>query len=70
MVVPLYNDMGVVKSLKAFVVSSENLMMSEIKQELKKYLPYYMIPNIFEKIDFLPMTINGKVDRKKLLEIG
>lgn len=69
-VVPLYNDMGIVKSLKAFVVSSENLMMSEIKQELKKYLPYYMIPNIFEKIDSLPMTINGKVDRKKLLEIG
>ena len=68
-VVPLYNDMGVVKSLKAFVVSSENLTMSKIKQELKKYLPLYMIPSIFKKVDFLPMTVNGKIDRKKLLEV-
>lgn len=40
------------------------------KEELVRYcsarLPKYMIPEIMEFRDFLPMTSSGKVDRKKL----
>ncbi|XRG78707.1 D-alanine--poly(phosphoribitol) ligase subunit DltA [Rossellomorea sp. GAMAL-10_SWC] len=39
-----------------------------LKQELNKYMPTYMIPRKFSYLQSLPMTTNGKVDRKKLLE--
>jgi len=42
--------------------------------ELKKYLyskmPIYMVPSRFEKINIMPLTPNGKIDRKKILEIN
>lgn len=36
---------------------------------LKDKLPVYMIPSKIIKLDNLPITKNGKIDRKKLLEI-
>lgn len=39
-----------------------------IKNYLKSKLPSYMIPNYFIKIDSLPLTKNGKLDRKALPE--
>ena len=38
----------------------------QIIQELKLHLPKYMIPNIFVKMDSLPLSHNGKIDRQKL----
>ena len=37
-----------------------------VLKELGKKLPYYMIPSFFVKMDKLPMTNIGKLDRKKL----
>ena len=34
--------------------------------ELKKKLPKYMIPNIFLQMEQLPLTKNGKIDRKEI----
>ena len=39
---------------------------NEIRQELMKRLPYYMIPAFFMKIDSIPLKANGKFDRKAL----
>ncbi|MBQ6508188.1 MAG: amino acid adenylation domain-containing protein [Flexilinea sp.] len=40
-----------------------------IIEELKKKLPKYMIPNIFIQMEALPLTKNGKIDRKQLRTI-
>lgn len=42
------------------------------EDELRKYLntlvPEYMLPNIYRKLDTMPLNINGKIDRVKLKE--
>lgn len=40
-----------------------------LKQYLKQYLPSYMIPYKFVHMEELPLSSNGKVDRKALLQI-
>ena len=35
---------------------------------LKERLPLYMIPGVIKQVDNFPLTKNGKIDRKKLLE--
>ncbi|MGC4377409.1 D-alanine--poly(phosphoribitol) ligase subunit DltA [Fictibacillus sp. Mic-4] len=46
----------------------EYQLTSAIKKELAEILPAYMIPRKFVYRSSVPMTANGKVDRKKLLE--
>lgn len=43
-------------------------IMMMIKNELRKLLPEYMVPRKIAVGESLPMTINGKIDRKKLAE--
>lgn len=38
----------------------------EVRQELLKRLPYYMIPSYYMKVDSIPLKANGKLDRKAL----
>ncbi len=38
----------------------------ELREFLGNYLPDYMIPNYFVPMEAIPLTPNGKVDRKKL----
>ena len=42
------------------------------EDELRKYLtalvPEYMLPNIYNKLDAMPLNMNGKIDRVKLNE--
>ena len=39
---------------------------AQLRKELQKRLPYYMIPAFFMKIDVPPLKANGKLDRKAL----
>jgi D-alanine--poly(phosphoribitol) ligase subunit 1 len=70
-VVPVSRD-GKIDYLSAFIVPSKHSfekkyqLTSAIKRELTELLPSYMIPRKFSYTLSLPMTPNGKVDRKKL----
>lgn len=55
-----------VQGLVAFCTSP--LKENEIKSALLKNLPRYMVPENIHIRDALPVNINGKVDRKQLLE--
>jgi len=37
---------------------------------LARQLPSYMVPSLFERIDALPQTPTGKIDRKSLVRLG
>jgi len=55
--------------LVAYIVpvgNIESLDTLDLRGFLKGKLPDYMIPSIFVKLDFFPLTQNGKVDRKSL----
>ncbi len=42
----------------------------ELKKSLYEQLPAYMIPGSFRKLDELPVTANGKLDRRLLLDMA
>jgi amino acid adenylation domain-containing protein len=54
--------------LAAYVVPAEpgNMDETELRNHLQKSLPAYMIPQHFIRIDDVPLTPAGKIDRKKL----
>jgi amino acid adenylation domain-containing protein len=54
------------KELVAFYVSKHRLSIQDIYNFLAGALPAYMIPAHFVELEQLPLTLNGKVDRKKL----
>ncbi|QQP77975.1 amino acid adenylation domain-containing protein [Bacillus sp. TK-2] len=64
-----YTNDNKMKSLYAFVVSDEDINPNELKQYLQNQLPNYMIPSRFFKIDEIPLTVNGKVNKSILGEL-
>ncbi len=53
--------------LTAFCVVSDANIIHSLKKELAKELPDYMIPTEIVQLNELPLTVNGKVDKKALL---
>lgn len=72
-VLPIYKDEKV-SHLVAFVILEKETGLSNlkntliIKDELKKYIPAYMVPKNIKILKEFPMNNNDKVDRKKLME--
>ncbi|MGF9825596.1 tyrocidine non-ribosomal peptide synthetase TycC, partial [Brevibacillus agri] len=54
------------KELCAYVVTDHALDAAELRANLLKELPQAMIPSYFVTLDALPLTANGKVDRRSL----
>ena len=50
----------------AYVATNMEKDEKIVRGELKKYLPDYMIPNVFEFVEELPKNANGKVDKVHL----
>ncbi|WP_281889307.1 non-ribosomal peptide synthetase [Paenibacillus sp. YYML68] len=54
------------KVLCAFMTASCQLNMLEVRDSLSQLLPSYMIPSYLLQLERLPITPNGKLDRKAL----
>ena len=65
LVLPLKNQEGVIKSLKAYVVISKPV--DDLKSKLSLLIPKYMIPANIVIVDRLPINRNIKVDRKAVI---
>jgi amino acid adenylation domain-containing protein len=57
------------KRLVAYIVAARTSVppaSAELRRHLKHKLPEYMIPSVFVRLDALPLTNSGKVDRRAL----
>ncbi|WP_196761521.1 non-ribosomal peptide synthase/polyketide synthase [Pseudoalteromonas luteoviolacea] len=60
------------KRLVSYLVASRDIAEDEyttiekVRQELTLQVPDYMIPSAFMLLDSIPLTLNGKVDKKRL----
>ncbi|MGU9503872.1 lichenysin non-ribosomal peptide synthetase LicA [Bacillus paralicheniformis] len=54
------------KALCGYVVANEQLDTESLAWKLAQTLPEYMVPSFWVQLDELPVTANGKVDRRAL----
>ncbi|HYW09013.1 MAG TPA: condensation domain-containing protein, partial [Longimicrobium sp.] len=57
------------RSLVGYIVG-EGLSVEALREGLRGVLPEYMVPGALVVLDALPLTVNGKVDRARLPEVG
>ncbi|MCL4640087.1 MAG: amino acid adenylation domain-containing protein [Olivibacter sp.] len=72
-VVIVQNNSGNNKYLVGFTVpekQGETVDIAEIRQQLKQELPGYMVPAQIISIESIPITKNGKMDRKRLQDLA
>ena len=58
------------KSLCAFYIAEQELSREEWVTYCSARLPGYMVPSMFVKLESIPLNTNGKIDRKRLLELA
>ncbi len=54
--------------LAAYVVMQEGESVSGLKGYLRTRLPEYMVPSYVVELEAMPLTVNGKVDKRRLPE--
>lgn len=54
------------KELVAYFTARTKQNQADLKEYLKAFLPEYMVPAVYVQLDQLPLTANGKVDKKSL----
>lgn len=57
------------KFLCAYYTCKGEVGAALLKERLHAWLPDYMVPSYFIKLDAFPLTANGKVDRRRLPDI-
>ena len=63
---PRQGDETSINRLAAYYVSERPLTAAELRAHLAKWLPDYMLPTYCVRLDKLPLTSNGKIDRQAL----
>jgi acyl carrier protein len=63
---PPQPDESGIKRLAAYYVSEKAPTVADLRAHLAKQLPDYMLPTYFIRLDKLPLTSNGKIDRHAL----
>lgn len=66
MVAAAAKEVGGIKHLVLYYTVESAVEKSALKSHLEKSLAYYMIPEAFVELREMPMTPNGKIDRKRL----
>ncbi|HYO62150.1 MAG TPA: amino acid adenylation domain-containing protein, partial [Pyrinomonadaceae bacterium] len=56
------------RRLVGYLTGAPGLKIGDVRSYLKERLPDYMVPSFFVLLDELPLTVNGKVDRRRLPE--
>ena len=57
------------EELFAFYTSENPVDTNRIKEYLGRHVPSYMVPSHFERLQELPMTEGGKIDKRKLYDL-
>src|SRR6266508_1164454 len=57
------------KRLLGYVVGEGGVTAAELKSYVRERLPEYMVPEAIMILEEMPLTANGKVDRKRLPEV-
>ncbi len=67
-VVTVWDDGSGDKRLAAYIVYKEGESMtgSELRKALREDVPDYMVPHLFVELESIPLTDNGKVNRRAL----
>lgn len=59
-----------IKSTKSHQTAAMKKLTATIRDHLAETLPPYMLPSAFIPVEAIPLTATGKVDRRRLREIG
>ncbi len=57
------------KYLCGYIIGNKQLTIADVRKELAKQLPAYMIPQYILELQEMPVTSNGKIDRKRLPDV-
>ncbi|WP_291286623.1 non-ribosomal peptide synthetase [Flavobacterium sp.] len=66
----VHEDQYYSKELVAYVVVKEGYTLDNFKEYLSESLPAYMVPTICIELDEMPLTSNGKVNKKALPKVA
>ena len=64
--VQAYDDKTGSKYIAAYVVSDARVDFAALSKYISDIKPSYMVPSAFMQLDSIPLTANGKIDKKSL----
>ena len=65
-IVRSYQDLNDFSYLVGYIRSENEVSVSDIEAHLARFVPKFMIPEFWVKVDKFTKTLNGKIDRRSL----
>lgn len=65
-VVQSFTDEGGCNILCGYFTADTKLDVKQIKEQMKKKVPYYMVPTCLIQLEAFPLNVNAKTDRKAI----